>query len=57
MKKLPILKLLLLASAPFTLFAQEDCAKRLDGIFAAWSKPGTPGGAVAVIRHGMLMCE
>ena len=57
MKKLPILKLLLLASAPITLFAQEDYAKRLDGIFEAWSKPGTPGAAVAVIQHGKLVFE
>jgi CubicO group peptidase (beta-lactamase class C family) len=57
MKKLPILKLLLLVSAPVTLFAQEDYAKRLDGILQPWSKPGTPGAAVAVIQHGKLVCE
>jgi CubicO group peptidase (beta-lactamase class C family) len=57
MKKLPILKLFLLASAPITLFAQEDPAKRLDGIFQPWSKPGTPGAAVSVIQHGKLVCE
>jgi len=57
MKKLPILKLLLLASAPMALCTQADDVKRLDGIFEAWSKPGTPGAAVAVIQHGKLVCE
>jgi CubicO group peptidase (beta-lactamase class C family) len=58
MKKLPLLPLLLcLASAPTALSAQEDVAKRLDDLFHNWSKPGTPGAAVAVLQHGKLVYE
>jgi CubicO group peptidase (beta-lactamase class C family) len=58
MKKLPLLELLVfLAIAPIGLFAQEDRTKRVDDLFESWSKPGTPGAAVAIIQHGKLVYE
>jgi CubicO group peptidase (beta-lactamase class C family) len=36
------------------LVAQDDAARRIDEILKQWSKPGTPGAAVAVIEDGKL---
>jgi CubicO group peptidase (beta-lactamase class C family) len=33
-----------------------DLDKRVDDIFQQWSKPGTPGAAVAVIQSGKIVC-
>ena len=33
-----------------------DLDKRVDDIFQEWSKPGTPGAAVAVIQSGKIVC-
>jgi CubicO group peptidase (beta-lactamase class C family) len=49
--------LILLATVPCALSAQTDRAKDLDAIFQDWSKPGTPGAAVAVIQRGKLLYD
>jgi CubicO group peptidase (beta-lactamase class C family) len=35
--------------------AQQDIPKEIDGLFAQWNKPDTPGAAVAVIRDGEVV--
>jgi CubicO group peptidase (beta-lactamase class C family) len=50
--------LLLLAwpwPAPAAQDAVETLAARVDGIMAGWSKPGSPGCAVGVVRDGALV--
>jgi CubicO group peptidase (beta-lactamase class C family) len=56
-KILALTLLLFLASAPNSLFGQTECAGPVDAIFQPWSKPGTPGAAVAVMQHGKLVYE
>lgn len=57
-RHIPFLILLVtLAGAPVGLAAPDDCDRRLDELFQAWNKPGTPGAAVAVIQHGKLVLE
>ncbi len=58
MKKLPLFPILLLVPAVASpALAENDCTNRLDEIFRPWSKPGTPGAAVAVIQHGSIVFE
>jgi CubicO group peptidase (beta-lactamase class C family) len=42
-----------------TVAAQADSARtrRVDSIFANWSKPGSPGAAVVVVRDGNIVFE
>lgn len=37
------------------LLAQDAPAARIDGVFAPWNKPGSPGASVAVVQHGKLL--
>jgi CubicO group peptidase (beta-lactamase class C family) len=46
-----------LASTAASLFAQDDRGKAIDAIFQEWSRPDTPGAAVAVIQGGRLAFE
>ena len=48
---LPVLLILGLAPAS----AQETPEKRVDALFAKWSKPGSAGAAVAVIKDGKVV--
>lgn len=58
MKRLLVFGMLFLfAGVPSVVLAQQDCTNRLDEIFARWSKPGSPGAAVAVMQHGKLIIE
>ena len=59
MKNLPtfILYLFFLAGAPAAMPAPADYAKSVDAVFQEWSKPGTPGVTVAVIRSGKVLYE
>ncbi|WP_428658532.1 serine hydrolase [Runella sp.] len=53
-----IVLLLLLCHCTFFLSAQSQSAKtaaKIDSIFAAWNKPGTPGAAVGVVYQGKLI--
>ena len=34
--------------------SQAEKAKKIDEIFSTWSKPGSPGAAIAVIEKGKL---
>lgn len=46
--------LFLLGAWAALLVAQDDTARRIDEVFKQWSKPGTPGAAVSVIKDGIL---
>ena len=37
--------------------SQAEKVKKIDGIFSSWSKPGSPGAAIAVIEKGELILE
>jgi CubicO group peptidase (beta-lactamase class C family) len=48
---------LLLALASSTVLAQDERTNRLDDIFRDWSRPGSPGAAVAVVRRGKIVVD
>jgi CubicO group peptidase (beta-lactamase class C family) len=48
--------LALLIAGPAGAQGETDPLKRVDEIFQEWSKPGTPGAAVAVIQSGKIIC-
>lgn len=56
MKSLAALALLVVSQ---TVAAQTDSVRtrRVDSIFANWSKPGSPGAAVVVVRDGNIVFE
>ncbi len=39
------------------VLAQTDRVKQIDAVFENWSKPATPGAAVAVVEHGKIVFE
>ncbi|MBD0256068.1 MAG: serine hydrolase [Cytophagales bacterium] len=45
------------AQPPRVAPAPASLASRADSIFAGWNKPGTPGGAVAVLRDGEVVLQ
>src|SRR5260370_8955624 len=47
----------LVAASAALLVAQDDTARRIDEIFKQWSKPGTPGAAVAITQDGTLIYQ
>jgi len=51
----PLLLLLPVLAAPFV--SAQRIEAEIDKMFAPWSKPGVPGGAVAVVRDGRVVFE
>jgi len=47
----------LILTLALTLFAEEDTAKKVDGIFQPWNNSTGPGASVAVIHKGKLILE
>ncbi|MGH7504702.1 MAG: serine hydrolase domain-containing protein, partial [Longimicrobiales bacterium] len=55
-----VLAAALIAFAPTGLVAQHgDTARaaQVDAVFAEWQRPGSPGGAVVVVRNGEIVYE
>jgi CubicO group peptidase (beta-lactamase class C family) len=54
-KKTRIFALLLAGLLSTSLWAGQETDEKVDALFTEWTKPGSPGAAVGVIREGQLL--
>ncbi len=54
---LPLVVAWLIAAAPSPVAAQDSLTIRVDRLFDAWDRPGSPGCALAVIRAGRIVYQ